>query len=81
MRKLRTGTPQPEMWDVDDIMSYLACDKNKAEEIMKECKNRHEIKGYGAIENISYLILSMRSSALSESVKLDTMLTLPLLVK
>lgn len=30
MRKLRTGNPQPEEWDVDDIMTYLGCEKAKA---------------------------------------------------
>lgn len=43
------------MWDVDDIMVFLGCDNTKAEEIMKECRIRNGIKGYGAIEK--HLIL------------------------
>lgn len=55
MRKLRTATPPPLLWDVADIMAYSGCDETKAKEIMKECKVRHGIKGYGAIER--HLIL------------------------
>lgn len=55
MGKLRTGTPPPEMWEADDIMSHLGCDKAKAEEIMKECRNQHGLSGYGPIEK--HLIL------------------------
>lgn len=55
MVKVRTGTPQPEMWDVVDIMAHLSCDETKAKEIMKECKKQHGIDHYGAIEK--HLIL------------------------
>jgi len=55
MRKLRTGAPQSEKWNAEDIMAYLGCDETKANEIMKECRSRHGIKGYGAIEK--HLIL------------------------
>lgn len=55
MRKLRTGTPQPEEWDVADIMAHLGCDETKAKKIMEDCRSRHGIKGYGAIEK--HLIL------------------------
>lgn len=55
MRKLRTGTPSPEMWDVEDIMAHLSCDKTTAETLMKECRNHNQIDGYGAIEK--HLIL------------------------
>lgn len=52
MVKVRTWTPQPEMWDVVDIMAHLSCDETKSKEIMKECKKQHGIVHYGAIENI-----------------------------
>lgn len=55
MRKLRTRTPQPEEWDVADIMVHLSCDETKAKKIMEDCRSRHGIKGYGAIEK--HLIL------------------------
>lgn len=49
MRNLRTGTPQPEEWFAEDIMSHLGCDETKAKEIMKECRERHNLEGYGGI--------------------------------
>lgn len=55
MRELRTGTPQPEMWEVEDIMSYLGCDKTKAKEIMQAYRDKHGRGGYGAVEK--HLIL------------------------
>lgn len=55
MRKLRTGTPQSEMRDVDDIMSYLGCDKTTAKRIMENCRSHNNLKGYGSIEK--HLIL------------------------
>ncbi|MDE6803397.1 MAG: hypothetical protein K2J29_02020 [Muribaculaceae bacterium] len=50
MRSLRTGTPQPEKWEAEDVMAYLSCDKTTADKIMQDCRNRHGIKGYGVIE-------------------------------
>lgn len=50
MRKIRTGTPQPEEWDVEDIMAHLSCDETTAKRIMEECRRKHGLKGYGAIE-------------------------------
>lgn len=55
MRILRTGTPQPDLWDVDDIMTHLGCDKLTAKRIMDDCRRRNGINGYGAIEK--HLIL------------------------
>lgn len=55
MRKLRTEAPQPQMWEVTDIMAYLSCDETKAKDIMQECRSKNGIKGYGAIEK--HLIL------------------------
>lgn len=55
MRILRTGTPQPDLWDVDDIMTHLGCDKQTAKKIMENCRRRNGINGYGAIEK--HLIL------------------------
>lgn len=55
MRNLRTGTPQPEMWDAGDIMSHLNIDKQTAERIMDDYRKRHGIKGYDVIEK--HLIL------------------------
>lgn len=55
MRKIRTGTPRPDLWDVDDIMAHFSYDEQTAKEIMKECRSRHGIKDYGAIEK--HLIL------------------------
>lgn len=54
MRILRTGTPQSDEWDVEDIMSHLNCDKSTAKEIMKEYHSKHGC-GYGPIEK--HLIL------------------------
>ena len=55
MRNLRTGTPQPEMWEVEDIMSHLKCDKSTADKIMEEVRRKHN-RGYDtAIEK--HLIL------------------------
>lgn len=55
MRNLRTGSPPPEKWEVEDIIAHLSCDETTAREIMKECRSRHGIKDYGAIEK--HLIL------------------------
>ena len=55
MRNLRTGSPPPEKWEVEDIIAHLSCDETTANEIMKECRSRHGIKDYGAIEK--HLIL------------------------
>lgn len=55
MRKLRTSSPLPEEWDVGDIMAHLSCDATTANRIMEDCRNKHGIKGYGAIEK--HLIL------------------------
>lgn len=51
MRKLRTGEPQPVIeWGEADIMAHLGCDQTKAKEIMKECRSKYDLSGYGAIE-------------------------------
>nr|DAN03809.1 MAG TPA: hypothetical protein [Caudoviricetes sp.] len=51
MRKLRTGKPQPVIeWVEADIMAHLGCDQTKAKEIMKECRSKYDLSGYGAIE-------------------------------
>lgn len=51
MRKLRTGKPQPVIeWGEADIMAHLGCDQTKAKEIMKECRSKYDLSGYGAIE-------------------------------
>lgn len=51
MRKLRTGKPQPVIeWGEADIMVHLGCDQTKAKEIMKECRSKYDLSGYGAIE-------------------------------
>ena len=56
MRKLRTGTPDAtEMWGEADIMAHLGCDQTKAKEIMKECRSKYGLSGYGDIEK--HLIL------------------------
>ena len=50
MRILRTDSPQPEYWDVEEVMAHLSCDRQKAKEIMEDCRKQKGIKGYGAIE-------------------------------
>ncbi len=55
MRTLRTETPPSEEWTEDDIMAHLGCDKPTAEKIMEDCRKRHGLTGYGAIEK--HLIL------------------------
>lgn len=81
MRNLRTGSPPPEKWEVEDIIAHLSCDETTASEIMKECRSRHGIKDYGAIEKHLILDLLMRSSVVSESVKHATPLIYQLLAK
>lgn len=55
MKNLRTGTPPPEMWEEADIMAYLSCDETTAKRIMGNCRRKHQIGGYGAVEK--HLIL------------------------
>lgn len=55
MRNLRTGTPPADKWMEEDVMAYLGCDEATAKEIMKECRSRHEINGYGAVEKHLFL--------------------------
>lgn len=55
MRKLRTGTPSPEKWGRDDVMSHLECDSTTAEKLMKECRGFHGIHGYDEIEKNLFL--------------------------
>lgn len=55
MRKLRTGSPPPEKWEVEDIMAHLSCDETTAKEIMKECGIQNGTGDYGAIDK--HLIL------------------------
>ncbi len=55
MRSLRTETPPPEKWGAEDIMAHLSCDETTANRIMEDCRSKHGIKGYGAIEK--HLIL------------------------
>lgn len=56
MRSIRTEAPQPEIkWDVEDVMAYLSCDETQATKIMKDCRSKHGIGGYDAIEK--HLIL------------------------
>lgn len=31
-------------------MAHLGCDQTKAKEIMKECRSKYDLSGYGAIE-------------------------------
>lgn len=50
MIKLRTATPLPEMWEAEQVMAHLNCDKTTAENIMKECRQQNGLTGYGAIE-------------------------------
>lgn len=58
MRKLRTGTPQPEGWEEADIMSYLNCNKQQVIDIMKKVRRPEGLSGYGAVlkeDVLSYL--------------------------
>lgn len=55
MRSIRTESPQPEKWEVEDVMAYLGCDETKANEIMENCRKANGIQGYGPIEK--HLIL------------------------
>ena len=50
MTKLRNGNPPAETWEVKDVMDYLGCDKETAENIMDECREKNNLNGYGAIE-------------------------------
>ena len=55
MRAYRTDAPQIEMWNEEEVMAHLSCDKPTAKRIMEECRIRHRIRGYGSIEK--HLIL------------------------
>lgn len=55
MRCIRTESPQPEKWEVEDVMAYLGRDETKANEIMENCRKANGIQGYGPIEK--HLIL------------------------
>lgn len=55
MKEIRTGTPPPDRWGVDDIMAYLSCERTTAESIMEEYHNKRTGGGYGAVDK--HLIL------------------------
>lgn len=55
MKNLRTGTPPPETWGVEEVMAHLGCDKTTARNLMEECRKRNGIKGYGDIEKHIFL--------------------------
>ena len=57
MRNLRTGPLPPKDWEVEDIMAHLSCDETTANRIMEDCRKKHQIRGYGAIEK--HLILEL----------------------
>lgn len=71
MRKLRTGTPQPELWSTKDIARYCGISYEKADKLHMIANKACNVVGYGDIRKDVFLEFLDEVKAERESRRLQ----------